>query len=106
MFFDGLKVFIVQLVYFIIPFTNMFIGIWISISSLMATTSNRGIIDLNIVLSLSGGLIFLGLTLTVVFGAFFTITLSNMAYCDGELVAAPGLGIYWVSLLKLAGWTL
>jgi len=109
MFFDSLKVFIVQLVYFIIPSAIIFIGIWTSIGSIMALPNARGIVDPDVVVSLMGGLIFLGLTLAVVFGAFFTIALANMAYCDGELMAAFRFGeilgmiskIGWVDLYRV-----
>lgn len=88
MFVDGFKVFIVELVYFIIPFAIIFIGMWTSIGSLMALEDAGGMVDPTAILSLMGGLIFLGLALAVVFGAFFTIALANMAYYDGELMAA------------------
>lgn len=88
MFVDGLKVFVVQLTYFIIPFAFIFIGLWTSITSLMALQDAGSTMNPTFSLSLTWGLIFLGLAMAVIFGAFFTIALANMAYYDGEIMAA------------------
>lgn len=70
MFFDSLKVFIVQLVYFIIPSAIIFIGIWTSIGSIMALPNARGIVDPDVVVSLMGGLYFFGINFGSCFRSF------------------------------------
>jgi hypothetical protein len=87
MFLDGLKVFLVQLAYFIIPFIIIFIGLWASLD-LINYQINTNTLAPTAVFSLMSGLLILGMFLAVIFGAFFTIALANMAYYDGELSAA------------------
>jgi hypothetical protein len=88
MFMDGLKVFVVQLAYFIIPFIIIFTGVWASIGSLLALQNTGDAIVPPAAFSLIGGLFILGWVMAVIFGVFFTIALANMAYYDGELKAA------------------
>jgi hypothetical protein len=85
---DGVKVFLVQLVYFIVPSIIIIAVLWASIGSLMTLQASGGTVDLNAALSLMGGLLILGLIVAVIFGVFFTIALTNMAYYDGKLGAA------------------
>jgi len=88
MFIDGFKVFVVQLVYFIVPFVIIFISIWASLGSLLTLQNSPDAIVPPAVFSLMGGLFFLGLVVAVIFGVFFIIAVANMAYYDGELGAA------------------
>ncbi len=91
MFTDGLKIFVVELVYFIIPFIIIFLGIWVSIGSLVALGASGN--DLMpaaafSALSLTWGLLVMGLIVAVIFGVFFTIGIANMAYYDSKIGAA------------------
>ncbi len=88
MFFDGMKVFLVQLAYFIVPSIIILASIWASISSLITLQNTGNFVDPAATFSLMGGSIILGVILAVIFGVFFTIALANMAYYDSELAAA------------------
>lgn len=91
MFTDGLKVFLVELVYFIIPFIIMFLGIWASIGSIVVLgASGNDLMPAAVfsALSLMWGLLIMGLILAIIFGVFFTIGIANMAYYNGEIGAA------------------
>ncbi|NYB51898.1 MAG: DUF4013 domain-containing protein [Methanobacteriaceae archaeon] len=88
MFFDGLRVFLVQLAYFLVPFIIIFAGLWASINSILTLQSSGSVLDPGAALSLMGGLFILGSIFAVVSGVFFTIALANMAYYDGEISAA------------------
>lgn len=87
-FIDGIKVFLVQLAYFIIPFTILFAGVCTSIDSLLSLQNTADALPPTAFFSLMGGLFILGMILAVIFCAFFTIALANMAYYDGEIRAA------------------
>ena len=91
MFTDGLKIFAVELVYFIVPFIIIFLGIWASIGSLVALGAYGN--DLMpaaafSAFSLMGGLLIIGLAVAVILGVFFTIGIANMAYYNSEIGAA------------------
>jgi hypothetical protein len=88
MFIDGLKVFVVQLAYFIVPLVIIFISVWASIGSLLTLQSVGDVNVPTTAFSLMGGLFFLRVMVTVIFGVYFTIALANMAYCNGEIRAA------------------
>ncbi|BDZ69710.1 DUF4013 domain-containing protein [Methanobacterium petrolearium] len=88
MFVDGFKVFVVQLAYFIVPAVILFLSVWASIGSLLALQSVGDVTVPTTVFSLMGGLFFLGVIVSVIFGVFFTIALANMAYYNGEIRAA------------------
>ncbi|EKQ52639.1 MAG: hypothetical protein B655_1719 [Methanobacterium sp. Maddingley MBC34] len=91
MFIDGLKIFVVELVYFIIPFTIIFLGIWASIGSMVAWGASGNDLMPGAVfgaLSLMWGLMVMGLIVAVIFGLFFTIGIANMAYYNSEIGAA------------------
>ena len=45
MFFDGIKVFLVQLAYFIVPSIIIFASIWVSIGSLIAFQDTGNFVD-------------------------------------------------------------
>lgn len=87
-FIDGVKVFVVQLAYFIVPFILIFAGVWTSISSLANFQSAGDSTIFTVVFSLMGILVMVGLMIAIISGVFFTIALANMAYYDGELGAA------------------
>ncbi len=84
MFIDGLKVFIVTLVYLLIPIIVIIIGGWASIASVSIT----GMADPTIFIALLGGISLIGVVLAIVFGLMATIAIANMALNDSELGAA------------------
>lgn len=91
MFTDGLKIFVVELAYFIVPFLIIFLSIWASIGSLVALgTSGNDLMPAAAfsAFSLMGGLMVMGLIVAVVLGVFFTMGIANMAYYNSELGAA------------------
>lgn len=85
---DGFKVFLVQLIYFIIPFIIIFGGMWASVGSLIVLQDAGATAYPTTALSFMGGTFILGLVVTFIFGVFFTIGLADMAYNEGELKAA------------------
>jgi MFS family permease len=79
MFVDGLKVFVVGIVYFIIPSIVIIAGFAASYSVQAGTFTNPGL--------LAGALI-IGIMLAIIFGLIETIATANMALSDSELGAA------------------
>ena len=67
---DGLKVFMVQLAYFLVPFIIIFVSVWASISSLVSLQNTGNVMDPTVALSLISGLFMLGLIIAVIFGVF------------------------------------
>ncbi|NYB51897.1 MAG: DUF4013 domain-containing protein [Methanobacteriaceae archaeon] len=84
MFIDGLKLFVVQFVYFLIPFLVIVIGIWASIASISTGT----ITNPSAAFGLIGGTTIIGMILAIIFGLIATIAIANMALNNGELGAA------------------
>jgi hypothetical protein len=84
MFIDGLKVFVVLLVYSIVPLTLIIIGIWASLIPIIAT-SNTVLAELP---TISFGLIssfsIIGSILGIIISFFIPVIMANMAYY-GEL---------------------
>lgn len=83
MFFDGLKVFVVEVVYFIIPLIVILAGVGASVISTqgLATLSTDA-------MGLIGVTVLIGLILAAIFGLIATIAIANMAYYDSDLGAA------------------
>lgn len=84
MFVDGLKVFIVNFIYFIIPTMVIIIGGWTSIASVSVT----GMANPTVFFALLSGMSIIGLILAIVFGLIAIIAIVNMALNDGALGAA------------------
>lgn len=106
MFMDGLKIFVVELVYFIVPSIIMFMGIWASIGSFIsisASESNLAPAAVYSAFSVMGGLLILGVVVALIFGVFFIIGVANMAYYNGELVAAFRFREI-MDIIKAIGW--
>ncbi len=83
MFFDGLKVFVVEVVYFIIPLIVILAGVGASV------ISTQGLATLSTAtMSLIGVTVLIGLILAAIFGLIATIAIANMAYYDSDLGAA------------------
>jgi len=75
MFVDGLKVFAVFIVYFIIPMIVIFVGVFTSISAINAGT----ITDPSAVFGLIGLTSIIGIILAIIFALFAYIAIANMA---------------------------
>ncbi|MBM4240871.1 MAG: DUF4013 domain-containing protein [Euryarchaeota archaeon] len=88
MFVDGLKVFVVQLVYFIIPFLIIFVGILASIASIMSIQSEGTFISPTAAIGTITGVAIIGVFLMIVIIPIFAMAVANMAYYNGELGAA------------------
>jgi hypothetical protein len=99
---DGFKVFMVQLVYFIIPSIIILAGIIISLNSIPTIQNIGESTVLPVAFSLMGGLIILGSALSVIFSVFFTIALANMAFYE-EFSAAFRFGEL-LNMIKAIGW--
>jgi hypothetical protein len=82
MFIDGLKVFVVQFVYFLIPMLIILIGSWASIAA-MTTVG-----DPNAFIGIIFGVGFIGVIFAIIIGLLSTIAIANMAANDSELGAA------------------
>lgn len=84
MFIDGLKLFIVQIVYFLIPAIVILIGIWASFASI----STGYISDPTAFIGIMGVTAIIGIILALILGLVANIAISNMALNNGELGAA------------------
>ncbi|MCK9151512.1 DUF4013 domain-containing protein [Methanobacterium alcaliphilum] len=84
MFVDGLKVFVVQFVYFLIPALIILVGSWASIAAMAGT----GMTDPTAAFGLLGGTMIIGAIVAIILGLIATIAIANMAYYDSELGAA------------------
>jgi len=80
---DGIKVFIVQLVYFIVPAIIIFAGMWASIAAMQNFAADPSALTLGL-----GGTAIIGVILAIILGLIATIALANMAYYNSELGAA------------------
>jgi hypothetical protein len=96
---DGLNVFIVTLVYFLIPIVVIIIGGWTSIASVSIT----GMADPTIFIALLGGISLIGVVLAIVFGLMAIIAIANMALYDSELGAAFRFGEI-LEQIAMIGW--
>lgn len=85
MFVDGLKIFVVQFVYFLIPALIILLGSWASIA---AIASSGSMVDPTAAFGLMGGTMIIGIILAIVLGLIATMGIANMAYYDSELGAA------------------
>ncbi|MGB9838519.1 DUF4013 domain-containing protein [Methanothermobacter sp.] len=84
MFVDGLKVFVVQIAYMIVPLIIIFAGTFGS----LAMVSPTGIPDTTSFTGLLGGTVIIGVILAIILGLIETIAIAHMAYNDSELGAA------------------
>lgn len=88
MFIDGIKIFVVEFVYFIIPAIVILLGTWGAITSMIATQGVGSVAAPTALLGLSGGALVVGIILAIIFGLVAVIAIANMAYYNGELGAA------------------
>lgn len=87
MFIDGLKIFVVQFVYFLIPAIVILIGVWASIAS-MSVTDAGSMTNPGLVFGLMGGTAIIGIILAIILGLIASIAIANMALNNGEFGAA------------------
>lgn len=88
MFVDGLKVIVVQFVYFLIPGLIFLIGSWAAIAAMFAGASTGTVTDPTAFIGIISGTAIIGGIIAIIFGLIATIALANMAYNDSELGAA------------------
>ncbi|EKF85334.1 DUF4013 domain-containing protein [Methanobacterium formicicum] len=84
---DGLKIFVVQFVYFLIPAIIILIGVWASIASI-AVTDAGNLANPGLVFGLLGGTAIIGIILAIILGLIASIAIANMALNNGEFGAA------------------
>ncbi len=87
MFVDGLRVFAVLFVYYIIPGILILVGIWGAILPMLTVPGAGSLLDSSFSLNLLGGISSIGLGLLVVISFIIPIALANMVY-QGKLMAA------------------
>ncbi|MBC7118021.1 MAG: DUF4013 domain-containing protein [Methanobacteriaceae archaeon] len=89
MFVDGLKVFVVSLVYLIIPLIIIGVGVFTGLSSAGAFTPYGNVIVTDLTLLQAGlGIIIIGIIVAIIFGPLLFIAIAHMAYNDSEFRAA------------------
>jgi hypothetical protein len=84
---DGLKIFVVQFVYFLIPAIVILIGVWASIAS-MSVTDAGTMTNPGLFIGLMGGTAIIGILLAIILGLIASIAIANMALNNGEIGAA------------------
>ena len=87
MFVDGLKVFLVYIIYFLIPGIVIVSGVIASLASLAATSTSISTAPASF-FALIGITGIIGVILALIFGLFAYIAVANMAYYDSDLGAA------------------
>jgi len=90
MFVDGLKVFVVQIVYMIVPMIIIIAGVFGSLS--MVSPDTGMITNPTAFTGLLGGTVIIGVILAIILGLIETIAIAHMAYNDSELGAAFRFG--------------
>jgi len=86
MFVDGLKVFVVQIAYMIVPLIIIFAGF---LGSFTMVSPDTGVIKNPAAFTgLVGGTTIIGIILAIILGLIETIAIAHMAYNDSELGAA------------------
>lgn len=87
MFLDGFKVFVVLLVYTLIPTALIILGMWVSLLPLIAAQNAGSIALPTISFGVISGLVIIGGILEIIISFLVIIALANMAYY-GEIGAA------------------
>lgn len=100
MFVDGLKVFVVQIAYMIVPLIIIFAG---TFGSLAMISPSGTITDPTVFTGLIGGTVIIGVILAIILGLIETIAIAHMAYNDSELGAAFRFGEI-LDVISQIGW--
>jgi len=101
MFVDGLKVFVVQIVYMIVPMIIIIAGVFGSLS--MVSPDTGMITNPTAFTGLLGGTVIIGVILAIILGLIETIAIAHMAYNDSELGAAFRFGEI-LDVISQIGW--
>lgn len=99
---DGLKIFVVQFVYFLIPAIVIFIGMWASIASVSVTDAGN-MANPALFMGLMGGTAIIGIILAIILGLIASIAIANMALNNGEFGAAFRFGEI-LEQISMIGW--
>jgi hypothetical protein len=103
MFVDGLKVFVVEFVYFLIPALIIIIGSWAAFAAMFAGASTGTVTDPTAFIGIISGTVLIGGIIAIILGLVATIALANMAYNDSELGAAFRFGEI-MNIISQIGW--
>ncbi len=103
MFVDGLKVFVVEFVYFLIPALIIIIGSWAAFVAMFAGASTGTVTDPTAFIGIVSGTFLIGGIIAIILGLIATIALANMAYNDSELGAAFRFGEI-MNIISQIGW--
>jgi hypothetical protein len=87
MFIDGLKMFVVQFVYLLIPLIVIFIGMLASLASISVTDAGT-MTNPVLFVGLMGGTVIIGMILAILFELVGSIAVANMALNNSEFGAA------------------
>ncbi len=101
MFVDGLKVFVVHIVYMIVPTIIIFAGVFGSFT--MVSPDTGMITNPTAFTGLLGGTVIIGVILAIILGLIETIAIAHMAYNDSELGAAFRFGEI-LDVISQIGW--
>lgn len=101
MFVDGLKVFVVQIAYMIVPLIIIFAGTFGSPAMISPDTGM--ITNPTAFTGLLGGTVIIGVILAIILGLIETIAIAHMAYNDSELGAAFRFGEI-LDVISQIGW--
>lgn len=88
MFVDGLKVFLVSLIYFIVPAIIILAGMWTVMIPFMSMSGSDLSVASTAAFALFSGIALVGLLLMIIIYVIYAIAIANMAYYDGEIAAA------------------
>lgn len=102
MFIDGLKIFVVQFVYLLIPLIVIFIGMWASIASISVTDAGT-MTNPVLFMGLMGGTAIIGIILAIIFELIGSIAVANMALNNSEFGAAFRFGEI-LEKISMIGW--
>jgi len=100
MFVDGLKVFVVQIAYMIVPLIIIFAG---TFGSLTMVSPDTGVITNPTAFTGLGGTVIIGVILAIILGLIEAIAIAHMAYNDSELGAAFRFGEI-LDVISQIGW--
>jgi hypothetical protein len=102
MFIEGVKLFVVQFVYFLIPGIVILIGVWASIASISVTDAGT-MTNPSLFLGIMGVTAIIGIILAIILGLIAIIAIANMALNNGEFGAAFRFGEI-LEKISMIGW--
>lgn len=102
MFTDGLKVFVVLLIYSLIPTVLILLGIWAALLPMLSVPGSGSLLNPSVSVGLVGGVALIGIGLEILVSFIIAIALGNMAYYN-ELGAAFRLGEITGKIREIGG---